>query len=107
MEKENMKAVLESILFTMGESVDVSRLAAVLEISTKETKALLAEMKEEYDNNPAKGVTLMELEDAYQMCSKTEMYDWLIKIASAPRKYTLTDSLLETLSIIAYKQPHL
>lgn len=105
MEKENMKAVLESILFTMGESVDISRLAAVLEISTKETKALLDEMKEEYDNNPAKGVTLMELEDAYQMCSKTEMYDWLIKIASAPRKYTLTDSLLETLSIIAYKQP--
>ena len=34
-----------------------------------------------------------------------EMYDWLIKIAATPRRYTLTDSLLETLSIVAYKQP--
>lgn len=105
MEKERMKAVLESVLFTMGESVDVSRLSQVLEIPAKEVNALLKEMKEEYDKAQDRGVTLMELDGAYQMCSKTEMYDWLIKIASTPRKYTLTDSLLETLSIIAYKQP--
>lgn len=105
MEKEKMKAVLESILFTMGESVDASRLSQVLEIPVKEVNVLLKEMKEEYDQAEDRGVTLMELDGAYQMCSKTEMYEWLIRIASAPRKYTLTDSLLETLSIIAYKQP--
>ncbi|MBP3459027.1 MAG: SMC-Scp complex subunit ScpB [Lachnospiraceae bacterium] len=105
MEKEKMKAVLESILFTMGESVDASRLSQVLEIPVKEVNDLLKEMKEEYDQAEDRGVTLMELDGAYQMCSKTEMYEWLIRIASSPRKYTLTDSLLETLSIIAYKQP--
>lgn len=105
MEKEKMKAVLESVLFTMGESVELSRLAQVLEIKPKEVEELLKEMKEEYDKDESRGVTLMELEGAYQMCSKTELYEWLIKIASSPRKYTLTDSLLETLSIIAYKQP--
>lgn len=105
MEKNKMKAVLESVLFTMGESVDTGRLSRVLEISSKETEALLKEIKQEYDEDESRGVTLMELEGAYQMCSKPDMYEWLIKIASAPRKYTLTDSLLETLSIIAYKQP--
>jgi segregation and condensation protein B len=104
-EKEKMKAVLESVLFTMGESVDIARLSQVLDLPAKEVKALLQEMKEEYDNAEDKGVTLMELDGAYQMCSKPDMYEWLIKIAAAPRKYTLTDSLLETLSIIAYKQP--
>ena len=105
MEKSEMKAVLESVLFTMGESVDTGWLSQVLEISAKETAALLKEMKQEYDEDESRGVTLMELEGAYQMCSKPNMYEWLIKIASTPRKYTLTDSLLETLSIIAYKQP--
>lgn len=105
MEKEKMKAILESVLFTMGESVDISRLSQVLDLPVKEVKALLDEMKAEYDNAADKGVTIMELDGAYQMCSKPDMYEWLIKIASTPRKYTLTDSLLETLSIIAYKQP--
>ena len=39
------------------------------------------------------------------MCTRSEFYDYLIRIAKAPKKYTLTDTLLETLSIIAYKQP--
>lgn len=105
MEKEKMKAVLEAVLFTMGESVDIARLSQVLETPAKEVKALLEEMKTEYDQDEAGGVTLMELDGAYQMCTKPDMYEWLIKIAASPRKYTLTDSLLETLSIIAYKQP--
>ena len=50
-----------------------------------------------------RGIRIIELEDAFQMCTKTEMYDYLIKVTSAPKKYVLTDVLLETLSIIAYK----
>lgn len=105
MEREKSKAVLEAVLFTMGESVDIARLSQVLETPVKEVKELLEEMKAEYDGDRTRGVTLMELNGAYQMCTKGDMYEWLIKIASSPRKYTLTDSLLETLSIIAYKQP--
>ena len=47
----------------------------------------------------------MELEDSIQLCTKPEMYEYLIKVAKAPKKFVLTDTLLETLSIIAYKQP--
>ena len=49
MDKKEQKAVLEAVLFTMGEAVEIERLAAVLEISKKETKELLLEMKADYD----------------------------------------------------------
>ena len=104
MERQKEKAILEAVLFTMGESVDVERLASVIEEDKKTTKELLMEMKEEYEEKES-GITLIELEDSFQMCTKAEMYEYLIKIAKTPRKYVLTDTLLETLSIVAYKQP--
>lgn len=52
-----------------------------------------------------RGIRIIELENSFQMCTKTEMYEYLIRIAKQPRRYTLTDVQLETLSIIAYKQP--
>lgn len=104
MEREKAKAVLEAILFTMGESIEVDRLSTVIEEDEKITRELLMEMKEEYEKERY-GITLMELDNSFQMCTKGEMYEYLIKIAKTPRKYVLTDTLLETLSIIAYKQP--
>lgn len=104
MTDKEKKAILESILFTMGEAVEVDRLSEVIEETKAKTKELLLSMKEEYDNEN-RGITLMELEDSFQMCTRGEMYEYLVKIAKTPRKYTITDTMLETLSIIAYKQP--
>ena len=104
MEREKAKAVMEAILFTMGDSVEISRLAEVIECDKKQTRELLEEMKHSYQAGE-KGIELIELEDAVQLCTKNEMYEYLIKIAKTPRKYTLSDTMLETLSIIAYKQP--
>lgn len=104
MEREKAKAVLEAILFTLGDSVEISRLAEVIEESKKVTKELLEEMKQSYQAED-KGIELIELEDAVQLCTKNEMYEYLVKIAKTPRKYVLSDTMLETLSIIAYKQP--
>lgn len=104
MEREKAKAVLEAILFTLGDSVEISRLAEVIEESKKVTKELLEEMKQSYQAED-KGIELIELKDAVQLCTKNEMYEYLVKIAKTPRKYVLSDTMLETLSIIAYKQP--
>ena len=59
MDKKEQKAILEAVLFTMGEAVETERLAAVLEIGKKETKELLLEMKADYDR-AERGITLME-----------------------------------------------
>ena len=104
MERQKAKAIIESILFAMGESVEVSRLAAVIEEDVKVTKQILEEMAQEYEAQD-RGIKLTWFEDAVQLCTKPEMYEYLVKIAKAPRKMTLTDTVIETLSIIAYKQP--
>ena len=104
MEEKNYKSIIEAILFTMGESVEISKLAELIEETKGNTKKIVYAMKEKLQLEN-RGIDIIELEDSFQMCTKTEMYEYLIKIAKSPRKYVLTDSVLETLSIIAYKQP--
>ncbi|MBR4760411.1 MAG: SMC-Scp complex subunit ScpB [Lachnospiraceae bacterium] len=101
---EKNKAILEAVLFAVGESVELARLAEVIEEDEKKTKKLLETLKKEYEERGS-GLTITELEGSYQMCSRSEYYEELTKIVKAPRKYNLTESLLETLSIVAYKQP--
>ena len=104
MDRTKAEAVLEAVLFTMGESVEVNRLADVIEEDVKTTNEILDEMAQRYDKED-RGIILTRLDNAVQLCTKSEMYEYLIKIAKAPRKMVLTDTVLETLSIIAYKQP--
>ena len=101
---EEIKGIIEAILFTMGESVSLEKLAAVLELGKEDTKYIIQQMMSEYEKQN-RGIQIIELEGAYQMCTKKQMYEYLIRIASQPKKQVLTDVLLETLSIIAYKQP--
>ena len=61
-------------------------------------------MNEKYQEED-RGISIIELEDSYQLCTKPDLYEYLIKVAKAPRKYVMSDTLLETLSIVAYKQP--
>lgn len=100
----NMEAAVEAVLFTMGTSVETSRLAAAIEQDEQTTRRLVRNMMDKY-NAKDRGICIIELEDSFQMCTKKEYYDNLIRVVSQPKKYTLTDSALETLSIIAYKQP--
>lgn len=99
-----MKAAVEAILFAMGGSVKVEKIAAALEMKVESTEELLADMMEQYKKED-RGIQIVELEHAYQLCTKKEMYEYLIRVAKQPKKATLSDVALETLSIIAYKQP--
>ncbi len=103
-ERKKAEAVMEAVLFTMGDSVEVAKLAEIIEEDVRKTKEILEGMKQNYEEED-RGITLIELEDAVQLCTKPQMYEYLIQVAKTPRKFVLTDTLLETLSIIAYKQP--
>lgn len=104
MEIQRQEAAIEAILFTMGKSVELRRIAAAIECDEQEAKDLIHGMMERYQEEN-RGIQILELEDSYQMCTKKEMYECLIRVASVPKKQVLTDTLLETLSIVAYKQP--
>ena len=104
MELKQAEAAIEAVLFTMGESVEVSKLAAAIDHDEDTTRKIVHNMMDKYEAED-RGIKIIELENAFQLCTKQEYYENLIKVASQPRKYALSDVLLETLSIIAYKQP--
>ncbi len=104
MDKKKAESVLEGILFSMGDAVSIGRLAEVIEEDKKVTRQILEEMGKKYEKED-RGIRLTWLEDAVQLCTKQENYEYLIKLTKAQPKFTLTDTVLETLSIIAYKQP--
>lgn len=104
MEIDKLEGVIEAILFTMGESVEIGKIALAIEHDEATTRKIIRRLQDKYEAED-RGVRIIELENAFQMCTKTEMYEYLIRVARQPRKYVLTDVLLETLSIVAYKQP--
>ena len=106
MEQEitKLEAAIEAILFAMGEPVSVEQLAAALEHDVETTRKLLHHLMDQYDKEE-RGIRIIELEDSYQLCTKNEYYEVLSRIVNLPKKHILTDVQLETLSIIAYKQP--
>ena len=101
---EKMYAVIEAVLFTMGESVETTKLAAAIEQDVSTTVKLIHNLMDRYEAED-RGIKIIELGDSFQLCTKPETYEYLIKVAAQPKKQVLTDVLLETLSIIAYKQP--
>ena len=101
---EKTEAAIEAILFTMGESVEAEKIAVAIEHDVDTTVRIIHNMMDKYENED-RGIKIIEIEGSFQLCTKEEYYDNLIRICSQPRRYTLTDAALETLSIIAYKQP--
>ena len=104
MDKREIQGKIEGILFAMGESVAIKEIAEALGEEENTIKDIIEEMKVYYASKE-RGIQLVSLEGNIQLRTKDEYYDDLIKIASAPKKNVLSDSVLETLSIIAYKQP--
>jgi len=99
-----LEAAIEGILFTMGQSVEGAVLAQALDVTVKEVEEAAQRLKEQYDREE-RGIQLIRLEDSYQLCTRKECYEPLIRIAARPRKPVLTNVVLETLAIIAYRQP--
>ena len=104
MEIKRIEGEIEAILFAMGEAVELNRIAKAIQQDVTTTENIIRNMMIHYQEED-RGIQIIELENSFQLCTKKEYYDSLIRIAAQPKKPTLTDVMLETLSIIAYKQP--
>lgn len=96
--------ILEGILFAMGEPVPLTSLAFALSCDLKEAKCRVDEFMQRY-NAKQGGMQVIELDDAYQMTTRPEIFSSLIRVVKQPKRFTLTRATLETLAIIAYRQP--
>ncbi len=99
----NLKEVLKAILFVAGDGVEKDLLAEKLELSIKELNAVIDEIKEEYCGE--KGIHLIEFKNKIQFATNPNFADYISDVLSPVREKMLTRAALETLAIIAYKQP--
>ena len=103
-DEKEQEAVIEAVLFTMGRAVELRQLAAAIGQPEEVARKAVERLTKRY-RSARSGMEITQLEDSYQMCTKAAYYENLIRVASAPKKQVLTEVVLETLSIIAYKQP--
>lgn len=100
----NIKNAIEAILFASGSSVPVSRIATALELSEKVTKKHMDALVEEYESRQG-GITIIRLDDAYQMVSVDEYAPQIRTVMDLRRNTPLSQAAMEVLAVIAYNQP--
>lgn len=101
---DKKEAAIEAILFASGEEVEDTVIAKAIEEELPKTRKILANMIQKYDEACC-GIHMIEIEGSYQLATKKEYYDYLIRAEMNAKKPKLTEVMLETLSIVAYKQP--
>ncbi|MBQ6626496.1 MAG: SMC-Scp complex subunit ScpB [Ruminococcus sp.] len=104
MTREEYKAAIEAILFASGTSVPLSRLSQTLTITEKVIKDLCTEIIDEYENSDH-GVTVVRLDDSYQMVSKKEYAPQIRTAMDLRRNVPLSQAAMEVLAVVAYNQP--
>ena len=104
MEQSQIQRILEAILFASGERMEISRLAAVLEVDEQEIEEAADALANQlsYDR---RGIRILRLERGYQMVSSGEMADYVTRALETRKPPKLSSSQLEALTIIAYYQP--
>lgn len=99
-----MECAVEAILFAAGSQVRIGDMADALEQDVKTTRAVVENLMDKYEIEK-RGIAILRVEDSYQMCTRDKYYEYIKKLFQAPVRHTLSQPMLETLAIIAYKQP--
>ena len=104
MERDELKSIVENVLLAADQPVNAAELEKIF-LNTAEKddlQVILEELKEEYQS---RNLQILEVADGYQLCTRHEFNDWIRKFLKLDRSSRLSQPSLDTLSIIAYKQP--
>ncbi|MCW3491459.1 SMC-Scp complex subunit ScpB [Dethiobacter alkaliphilus] len=100
----NLKPLIEALLFVAEEPLPPDKIAEIVEAETKEVRAALKELQEEYAK-AERGLQVTEIAKGFQLGTKPELAPVVEKLFKGEKSYTLSQAALETLAIIAYRQP--
>lgn len=103
-DKQSIKVWLESLLFINDKPSQIKELSEILQINKKDLEAIMEEFLIEYNNRQG-GVCIVKVAGGYQMCTSAQSQAWIKKFQNHKRRQKLSMAALETLAIIAYKQP--
>ncbi|MBT2731541.1 SMC-Scp complex subunit ScpB [Carnobacterium sp. ISL-102] len=99
-------ATIEALLFVAGdEGLSLEEISVLLECSTQEVYQFLMQLQKGYEDSTSRGLMLLEIGNQYQLATKKEYADVIKKYAVSPLTTNLSQAALETLAIVAYKQP--
>ena len=104
MERDELKSIVENVLLAADQPVNAAELEKIF-LNTAEKddlQVILEELKEEYQS---RNLQILEVADGYQLCTRHEFNEWIRKFLKLDRSSRLSQPSLDTLSIIAYKQP--
>ena len=105
MDKQKLEAIIEGVLFAIGDAVSMEKLSEVIEVPKEELIKVVSDMAKRYDEDKSKGVRIIQLEDSFQLCTKTELYEYVRLFIERKGRNSLSNAALEVLSIVAYNQP--
>ena len=101
---KNIECALEAVLFSLGEAVEIERLAQALEVREDEVRDAFEKLKSKYEKEN-RGIKLIEIDGSVQMCSNPDYFECIKRVTQIEKQAGLSSAALETLSIIAYNQP--
>nr|WP_300004466.1 SMC-Scp complex subunit ScpB [Tissierella sp.] len=104
MDIRESKSIIEALLFTWGDPLEVKEISKILDISQRDAAFIIKDMIDEFNYN-RRGLQIIKVDNAYQLSTRAEHFDWIKKLNPINDKKNLSTAALETLSIIAYKQP--
>lgn len=104
LDRPQLEGIIESILFISGEPISFSELARVLETDESIIRTVISEMAERM-KQAQKGILPFVTSDTVQFVTNPDYQSWLIRCFAPPEERILSKSLMETLSVIAYRQP--
>lgn len=104
MDNKEIKSIIESLLFTWGDPLDIKDISSILEIDEAELSLIIKELMDDFDYN-RRGLRIIKINNSYQICTRPEHFQWVKKLSHARVNKNLSNAALETLSIVAYRQP--
>lgn len=104
MDNKEIKSIIESLLFTWGDPLDLKDISSILEIEESELSLIIKELMDDFDYN-RRGLRIIKINNSYQIGTRPEHYQWIKKLSLASANKNLSNAALETLSIVAYRQP--
>ena len=98
---EQIKAIIEAILFSCGRPVEMRELISALELPEKDIIQIIESMKSDFANEN-RGIEITKVDNGYTLCSKKEFYDYIYPLFDNRAKPNISNAAMETLAIIAY-----
>ena len=102
MRLSELESVVEALLFIAGDAVPLASIAQTIELDKATAKAVVQSVADKYEREK-RGLRIVEIDGAFQMCTAAECFEYIRNMYKSPQRQGLTQALLETLAIVAYK----